>query len=84
MALRLCKIEITLSLQSISKEVHGRAARRVKTYGIPMKLRILPRDVRSENGPFRPDTYEATCDETSQVNRSYVNPRLTEVLAERH
>ena len=56
MALRLCKIEITLSLQSISKEVHGRAARRVKTYGIPVKLRILPPDVRSENGPFRPDT----------------------------
>ena len=56
MALRLCKIEITLSLQSISKEVHGRAARRVKTYGIPVKLRILPPGVRSENGPFRPDT----------------------------
>ena len=53
MALRLCKIEITLSLQSISKEVHGRAARGVKTYGIPVKLRILPPDVRSENGPFR-------------------------------
>ena len=44
------------SIQSISKEVHGRAARRVKTYGIPVKLRILPPDVRSENGPFRPDT----------------------------
>ena len=58
MALRLCKIEITLSLQSISKEVHGRAARRVKTYGIPVKLRILPPDVRSENGPFRPDTWK--------------------------
>ena len=50
MALRLCKIEILLSLQSISKEVHGRAARRVKTYGIPVKLRILPPDARSENG----------------------------------
>ena len=56
MALRLCKNEITLSLQSISKEVHGRAARRVKTYDIPVKLRILPPYVRSENGPFRPDT----------------------------
>ena len=49
MAHRLCKIEITLSIQSVSKEVHGRAARRVKTYGIPVKLRILPPDVRSEN-----------------------------------
>ena len=57
MAHRLCKIEITLSIQSIIKEVHGRAARRVKTYGIPVKLRILPPDVRSENGPFRPDMY---------------------------
>ena len=57
MAHRLCKIKITLSIQSISKEVHGRPARRVKTYGIPVKLRILPPDVRSENGPFRPDTW---------------------------
>ena len=53
---RLYKIEITLSIQSISKEVHGCAARRVKIYGIPVKLRILPPDVRSENEPFRPDT----------------------------
>ena len=28
-----------------------------KTYGIPVKLRILPLDVRSENEPFRPDTF---------------------------
>ena len=53
---RLYKIEITLSIQAISKKVHGCAARRVKTYGIPVKLRILPPDVRSENEPFRPDT----------------------------
>ena len=56
---RLYKIEMTLSIQAISKEVHtivhGCAARRVKTYGIPVKLRILPPDVRSENEPFRPD-----------------------------
>ena len=32
------------------------AGARVKTYGIAVKLRILPPDVRSENGPFRPDT----------------------------
>ena len=57
MAHLLCKIEITLSIKYISKEVHGRAARRAKTYGIPVKLRILPPDVGSENGPFRPDTY---------------------------
>ena len=56
MAHRLCKIEIALSIQSISKEVHGCAARRVKTYGIPVKLRILPPDIRSENGPFQLDT----------------------------
>ena len=55
---RLYKIEISLSIQAISKEVHGCAARRVKTYGIPVKLRILPPDVRSENEPFRPDTHE--------------------------
>ena len=54
---RLCKFEITLSIQYISKEVHGHAARRVKTYGIPVKLRILPPDVRSENGPFWPDKF---------------------------
>ena len=53
---RLYKIEITHSIQAISKEVHGCAARRVKTYGIPVKLRILPPDVGSENEPFRPDT----------------------------
>ena len=53
---RLYKTEITLSIQAISKEVHGCDARRVKTYGIPGKLRILPPDVRSENEPFRPDT----------------------------
>ena len=39
-----------------NKYLHGRAARRDKAYGIPVKLRILPPDVRSENGPFRPDT----------------------------
>ena len=53
---RLYKIEITLSIQAIIKEVHGCAARRVKTYGIPVKLRVLPPDFRSENEPFRPDT----------------------------
>ena len=53
---RLYEIEITLSIQAISKGVHGCAARRVKTYGIPVKLMILPPDVRSENEPFRPDT----------------------------
>ena len=53
---RLYNIEITLSIQAISKEVHGCAARRVKTYDIPVKLKILPPDVRSENEPFRPDT----------------------------
>ena len=42
----LYKIEIMLSIQAISKEVHGCAARRVKIYGIPVKLRILPPDVR--------------------------------------
>ena len=50
------QIEITLAIQAISKEVHGCVARRVKTYGIPVKLRIVPPDVRSENEPFRPDT----------------------------
>ena len=58
---RLYKIEITLSIQAISEEVHGCAARRVKTYGIPVKLRILPPDVRSENEPFRPGTSLLVC-----------------------
>ena len=58
---RLYKIEITFSIQAISKEVHGCAARRVKTYGIPVKLRILPPDVGSENEPFRPDTVRLSC-----------------------
>ena len=53
---RLYKIEITLSNQSFSIEVHDRAARRIKTYGIPVKLWILPHDVRSENEPFRRNT----------------------------
>ena len=46
--------------------VHGCAARRVKTYGIPVKLRILPPDVRSENEPFRPDTYPMSLSQSNQ------------------
>ena len=77
---RLCKIEITLSIQSIGKEIHGRAARRVKAYGIPVKLRILPPDVRSENGPFRPDTVGKSrlklnvCQPVAFINFSRIKP----------
>ena len=74
---RLYRIEITLSIQAISKEVHACAARRVKTYGIPVKLRILPPDVRSENEPFRPDTVAKSLPPNASLRTVTVSERTT-------
>ena len=57
--------------------MHGRAARRVKTYGILVKLRILPPDVRSENGPFRPDTSFREYWEPGAIDSVENTPRLS-------
>ena len=76
---RLYKIEITLSIQASSKEVHGYAARRVKTHGIPVKLKILPPDVRSENEPFRNFNFNAKNSRKLQRQKQFLLETSTDL-----
>ena len=61
-----------------------RAVLKPNGYGIPVKLRILPPDVRSENEPFRPNSHFHEINEINLYVQEWISTFVIKIGRQTH